>query len=433
MNSLRWLTRNLGTLLISVLLAVLVWVSATVTNDPNQRGVFSGIPLEITGKSSELVLTNNISSEVEATLNAPKSIWDQLNKNPGLIRAWIDLEDLAAGEHTLPVQIEVDASPVRIISSEPEDIEVVLEPLVEKQFSVQLSARGETPLGYQQGEAEVSPELVTITGPESAVNMVSQVVATVDVAGASQTVNTMVPVRVVDENGAEVTDVQVSPKSVNAVVPISILGGYKNVAVKLMATGQVASGYRLTSITVNPPTVTVFSSDPKLVNELPGFVETKMVDISELTADSEFNVELNLPEGISLVSEPGVLVQIDVAPIEGNLKLTLPVEVLGLSPEFAAQISPSVIDIIVFGPLPILETLTSASFRAVVDLTGLTPGTYLLTPELDLVPTEVQVEGMVPESVEVTILIAPTPTTTPRVTNTPPPLITVTPSPTRRP
>ena len=111
-------------------------------------------------------------------------------------------------------------------------------------------------------------------------------------------------------------------------------------AVKLLATGQVASGYRLTSITVNPPTVTVFSSDPKLVNQLPGFVETKPVDLNGLTDDSEFNVELDLPEGISLVSEPGVLVQIDIAPIEGNLKLTIPVEVLGLSPEFAAQISP---------------------------------------------------------------------------------------------
>ncbi len=433
MNFLKWLTRNLGTLLISVLLAVIVWISATVTDDPNQQGVFSGIPLEIIGKSSDLVLTNDVPDEVAATLNAPRSIWDQLNKNRGLIRAWIDLEDLAAGDHTLPVNIDIDLSPVRIISSEPDEIIVVLEPFIEKQFEVQLTARGEPPLGYRKGEVEVSPEEVTISGPASAVNRVSQVIALLDVDGASQTVQTTVPVRAVDGNGADVGGVQISPKGVNATVPISILGGYKNVAVKLLATGQVASGYRLTSITVNPPTVTVFSSDPKLVNELPGFVETKPVDLNGLTDDSEFNVELDLPEGISLVSEPGVLVQIDIAPIEGNLKLTIPVEVLGLSPEFAAQISPPVIDIIVFGPLPVLDGLTSASFRAVVDLTNLTTGTYLLTPELDLVPTEVQVEGMVPESVAVTIIIAPTPTATPLVTSTPRPPATVSPTPTRQP
>ena len=187
MNFLKWLTRNLGTLLISVLLAVIVWISATVTDDPNQQGVFSGIPLEIIGKSSDLVLTNDVPDEVAATLNAPRSIWDQLNKNRGSIRAWIDLEDLAAGDHTLPVNIDIDLSPVRIISSEPDEIIVVLEPFIEKQFEVQLTARGEPPLGYRKGEVEVSPEKVTISGPASAVNKVTQVIALLDVDGASQT------------------------------------------------------------------------------------------------------------------------------------------------------------------------------------------------------------------------------------------------------
>ena len=42
--------------------------------------------------------------------------------------------------------------------------------------------------------------------------------------------------------------------------------------------GYVADGYKLTNITVSPPTVTVFSSDPTLVNELPGYVEAEELE-----------------------------------------------------------------------------------------------------------------------------------------------------------
>ena len=56
-----------------------------------------------------------------------------------------------------------------------------------------------------------------------------------------------------------------------------------------------------------------------------------------------------------------------------------------------------------------LDTLTSASFRAVVDLTGLSPGAYQLAPVVDLVPEAIIIESIVPQTVEVVISEAPTP------------------------
>ena len=177
----------------------------------------------------------------------------------------------------------------------------------------------------------------------------------------------------------------------------------------------------------------MYSANPQLVNELPGFIETMPVDLSGLSDDTEFNTELNLPDGITLVSEPGVLVQIGVAAIEGSLSLTLPVEVLGLQPTLAATISPPSVDVIITGPLPILDNLTAASFRAVVDLTGLAEGKYQIEPSLDLIPEEVQIQAVLPETVEVTIAPAPTPTPTSAATRIPAaapasPAVTLTPT-----
>ncbi len=253
--------------------------------------------------------------------------------------------------------------------------------------------------------------------------------------GASQSIQTVVPVLAIDDNGLPVPEVVLTPKEVSILQPISIMGGYKNVAVKVMTTGQVASGYRLTNISVTPPTVTVYSTDPQLVNELPGYVETIPVDLTGLSDDTEFNVALNLPQGVSLVSEPSVLVQIGVAAIEGSLKLTVPVEPLGLSPTLKSIISPASVDIIVNGPLPVLDTLTPASFRAVVDLTGLPEGSYQIEPILDLIPEEVQIQALLPETVEVVIVVAPTETPTLPATSTPRAVITpnATLTPTKRP
>jgi YbbR domain-containing protein len=207
-----------------------------------------------------------------------------------------------------------------------------------------------------------------------------------------------------------------------------LLGGFKNVAVKVVTKGQVASGYRLTNISVSPPNVTLFSDNPQLINGVPGFVETMPVDLTGLKDDTELSVDLNLPEGITLVHEPDVLVQVSLAAIEGSLTLSVPVEIVGLTPEYTATISPATVDVIAAGPLNILDGLTLTSFRVVLDLTGLPVGIYQRSPVVDLTPDQVRVQTTLPETVEVVIELVPTPSPSKLKPATPTP--TPSPSPT---
>ena len=39
-NPLRWVLRNLGALVLAFVMAVIVWVSAVTSNDPNQERVY---------------------------------------------------------------------------------------------------------------------------------------------------------------------------------------------------------------------------------------------------------------------------------------------------------------------------------------------------------------------------------------------------------
>ena len=407
---LRWLADHLTALLLSFILALVVWVSAVVTADPNEQHISRAMEIEIIGQDPSLLLVQEIPTQARLTLEAPNSIWDKLNGNPALLRTWIDLSGLEAGEHDVEVKSSIAASPVRFVQIDPEQIHLTLEPLIQRTLPVQAIITGGLPVGYQRGELSIEPQQVTVSGAESQVNRVDQVRILLDISGAAESIDQRVSLEALDETGTPVTNVEITPAEVAVNLPVQLLGGFKNAAVKVVTKGQVADGYRLTSISVSPPTVTLFSDDPNLIEEIPGYVETLPVDLSNLTDDIEISTGLNLPEGVTLVREPSVLVQVAVAAIEGSLTLTVPVEAIGLTPELGAIISPVSVDVIISGPLNVLEQLSPANFRVIVDLTDLPPGVYQRQVIVDLKPDQVRVQTTLPESVEVTIGLAPTPT-----------------------
>ncbi len=412
-NIFKWLGKNLSTIILAFFLSLVVWISAVITADPNEELTFRPVTIEKIGLGSDLLIVGDIPSQVRLTLRAPKSIWDQLNKNPGLVKAWIDLSGYGPGTHTLEVKTRVDISPIRYELINPEEVEVTLERLISKEFPIDLQIFGELPVGYSKGEPTFEPEVVKVSGAESAVNQIDRVRVILDVSGAITTIERTIQVDLLDANSDLVSNITVSPKEVAVVQPIDLLGGFKNVAVKVVTTGQVANGFRLTNIAISPPTVTLFSDNPKALEGVPGFVETLPVELTGLNEYKEVNTGLNLPKGISLVRDPRVLVQISVAPIEGSITLTVPVEVIGLAPELQALISPASVDIIVAGPLNILDTLKPEDFLVVLELTGLPEGVYQRTPEIDRLPGEVRIQTILPETVEVTIeAIATNPTPT---------------------
>jgi YbbR domain-containing protein len=398
---------------LAFILAIAVWVSAVVAADPNEQHSLRPTTLETIGGAPDMVLLAPVTDQVRLTIKAPKSIWTQLNNTPSLARAWIDLTGLKPGEHTLDVKVRIGIRPTQLVQVEPASVRIILEPLVRRDIPVDLAIKGELPIGYKQDTASIQPGRITVSGPQSEVTQAERAHVEINVSGAIETIEKTLPVEILDINGAPVKGLTVSPSEVNVIQPISLLGRFKNVAVKIVTTGQAANGYRLTNISVSPPTFTVFSNNPDLINELPGFVETLPVDINNLTEDAEISVGLNLPVGITTVREPTVLVQVSVAAIEGSLTLTLPVEIVGLAPDLQAGISPETVDVIVAGPLNILDKLTPDSFRVVLDLTGLPSGIYQRTPVVEQAPDQVRVQTILPEIVEVKIEPAPTPTLTP--------------------
>jgi YbbR domain-containing protein len=409
---LDWLSKNVRTFILAFFLAVAVWVSAVTSADPDEtRSYPTPVTIEIIGQNPGMIITNSYTRQIEVVMRAPKSAWSKLLAEGNPVRAVVDISNLSSGSHLVPIQVQVSVQPVRVLSTTISSLELVIEPLLSRHMSIDINLVGTPAIGYEAQQLILSDPGVVVSGPESVVKKVKKVSASIDVTGVRQNVETEVNLQALDENNLPLDRVNIAPQSIKVTVPIIQQGGYRDLAVKVVVSGRVANGYRLTSILVNPPVVTVYSSDIALIDSLPGYVETVQLDLSGVSADIETSLALNLPEGVSLLGDQTVLVQVGISPIEGSLTLPgRPVTITGLSAGFIATFSPQTVDLYLSGPLPLLDTLIPTDILVSVDVTGLVPGTYQLTPTVTIMITGIRVESILPGTVEVIISRAtPTP------------------------
>lgn len=164
----RWVVNNYRTFLWAFALAVAVWISSVTSADPNQmRALEAPVPIEIIGQPANLVFSESILKEVEVSLRAPASVWKIIEADPQVVRAILDISSLSSGEHSLDLQIQVDARPVQIVSVTPKTISFILEPLITKPMDLDVRISGEVAIGYQVGEISLEPVSVIVSGAQS--------------------------------------------------------------------------------------------------------------------------------------------------------------------------------------------------------------------------------------------------------------------------
>ena len=412
---------NFRILLLALILGISVWVSAVTAADPNEVRIYPNpIPLEVVGADPSLVITSEIPANVEVTLRAPKSVWEELIAEENSIQATLDLSGVGAGEHTADVQIRVLYSPYQLVLVNPEPVTINLEPLATQTLHIDPSISGQPAIGYQAGEVTLSPAEVAVSGPESIVKQAARARVFVNMEGVREDIEQSNIVQILDTNNKIVRGLTITPETVQVNVPISQQGGFRDMAVKVVVTGQVAPGYHLENISVTPPVVTIFSSDPAAVNDLPGVVETEPLDLENADADISTRLALNLPENVSVVGAQTVLVNVGISPIQTSLTLrNQPITVIGLPAGLAAQIFPSTVDVIISGPLPTLDVLTPQDVIVSVDVTGLLLGHHQLEPHVEVLLDNVLVESILPGTIEVIISLPGTATVTPSPTPKP--------------
>jgi YbbR domain-containing protein len=281
-------------------------------------------------------------------------------------------------------------------------------------LSIDLSLSGQPAVGYQAGDPVLDPTEVIISGPESLVERARRARILVNLSGIRESIDQAIPVEILDEQNAPLDGITVNPESVLVNIPIGQQGGFRDVAVKVVVQGQQAAGYRLENISVFPPVVTVYASDPQLIKNISGVVETQPLDIQDAKNNISTRLGLTLPDNITIVGAQTVQVEVGISPIQTSLTLLdKQINILGLPEGMIAQISPQTVDVILSGPLPVLDALTPQEVTITVNVTGLGIGVHQLTPTVDTLVDNVLVESILPGTIEVVLSVPTTSTSTP--------------------
>ncbi|KUK97935.1 MAG: hypothetical protein XE06_0251 [Anaerolineaceae bacterium 46_22] len=405
MKQTRKLISNLPTLLTALVFAVGVWVFAVTQADPTVTQTYpQPIEIEVIGLDPSLTIVNEISQQVNLTIRAPSSVFAQLQNDHNLIDVTLDLSGLEAGVHTLTPQVNISLSPTEVVRMNPGTVFVKLDSIITEQFPIQVNMLGNPAIGFDVETPALAQDTVIISGPESVVSSVSKVITEVSIVDVSEDIQRTVDLIALDAQGNQIEELSITPSSVQVSIPVTQRPGYRTVVVKIVTSGQIESGYRLTNIFSNPPTVTIYSSNPQLVESNPGFVETTPINLNGANQDMEIRVSLNLPEGINVVGSQNITVQIGIDPIESSISFTnIPVQIVGLAAGLNATVSPENVDVFLSGPIDLLDDLSLENLVVIINLEDREPGTYTLAPEIQLENGDINVDAILPNTIEVTI------------------------------
>lgn len=404
-NSSRELISNVGLLFLSLALTVVVWSFVQQQTNAIELARVEGIPLRIEGQPPNTKLIPTPPSTVSAIIQTPRDLLPTLSTQSFQAVAKIDKSQ--PGLYRLPVEIVSGVSQVLVKSADPEAIDVELTQIIERVMPVEVhipDLEKMSPAYELVGTPSSNPGSVQVLGPEPLANSVELVRVTVSVANANTSIRENRPLIALDSDGNQVNGVTIVPEQVRVNVNIRQRVDAGEASVQASIQGTPPAGYQLRGVSVTPSSVTLRGSTDELA-QLGGTVNTVPIDISEISGDITLQVALALPSSVQALDSSGtplrtVDVTVRVSPLDGNLTLTRPAEIINASPIYTTTVDPESVDLLLSGPVPVLNQIEADPnmVRVLVDVAGIKRGQSTnVTPQL-VAPPDLKAQ-LVPPSV----------------------------------
>jgi YbbR domain-containing protein len=412
-SAFRFIRDNLGWMVGSLLLSVIVWYVASAAQNPvEQRRLPSQITVQLNTDEGMLVV-GEVETTAQVTVRAPRSVWDVLAAED--IGVVADLSKRGPGKYTVPLVATLSKARHGIVTDiQPSQITVELARRSEQLVSVNIVRMAEPPPGFVANPTPAD-SAARIVGPETLVTKVVAVQARISLQDQRTTFTRSVPLVAVDADNKEVTGVEVSPTAVNVTVEITTRSDVTELSVIPNLIGELPEGYLRRNYSWEPNSVLV-RGDRTTIGGMNGFVSTEAIDLTGKTAAFTQRVKLALPFGVTTTDPIDISVTVQIEPIIGSREFdNVPVQTQGLDPaDFQITVLPDRVNVIVSGPQIILNTLEASDISVIAPLSGLSTGKFPVTLEASVTKPGINAQDIViPNAkVEVTI-VALNPTVTP--------------------
>ena len=286
--------RNLLKKIIALIAAFFMWVFVMADQDPAIEGSYN-VPLTISNAPYEFTAICD-EKTVQVETRAPRSNFVKYDANA--FRVYANLEGLEEGDHQINPQVVMPQG-FELIETKPATIAVKLDPIIERQMSLDLITAGAVAQDAAVSEIEKSMDTVTVVGPKSFVEKVVKVYGTVNLSGNSSSFEAQIPMNAVDEKDNVVPRVRVVPSVIT--VSVNIESGLKKRIVPIVPELSVADGWELTKVTVEPAQMEIVGTESAMNSIVTLKTEPFVVQTGQRIFKS--TLQLVIPEGITVKTD----------------------------------------------------------------------------------------------------------------------------------
>lgn len=308
--------------ILSLAIAVLIWLIVRNVQDPVIVQTFYDIPVTLVNES---YLSNNMKipllidgdDTVKVRIKAEESVIKELKKEDIVAQADVTQIYMDATPKMVPVEVTCKGIADDNITVTPRNIQVDIENQTSVEKTIAVNTGDTTPdKDYEVGSLQANPEKVTISGPESIINKIDKVVAKIDVTGMKESnVELDSELKIYDKNQDELSEKQLSYLNLAGVQDnkIKIQAQFwkvqKNVKIGSEYSGSPQYGYEVDSVSVVPETLSLAGTDEALqklaVEGNTLTIPASYIDVSGKDSDFDVKVDISelLPENMKLARD----------------------------------------------------------------------------------------------------------------------------------
>lgn len=299
MIRLKW--SNNSMMLLSLLLAILLWVYVNNVQNPL--------------KEQEFRVTVDTRGELPQGLSItglPKTIAVRVQGKNGQLstvraadfQAVVDISDIEEGSNTRTIQVTAPSG-LQVLQVNPNRVDIKAERVIEKQVSLKVVVKGQAQSGYTVLEPVVHPTTILVRGSARVLKELKTLELSIDISGARENVEQtlMVPLP------AGLTS---SPDRVKVLVPVTQALPSKVLPVIPHYIGTPGEQKQVVRAIVQPSTVVVYAPVEVLKNL--DSVSTEAIRVDGISENILKEARLLLPEGVVDIIPGKVEVAIQVKP-----------------------------------------------------------------------------------------------------------------------
>ena len=372
-------------ILLAMLISVFLWLYVVTVVDPNDTKVVYSVPVTYENMTSltdnNLVMTSGQNATVTLKFYGRRSDLNNLTSESLTVTA--DVSRIKSeGEqnlrYTVTLPDSVSDNNVQLTERTPSRLTVDVERAVEKQVNVEVDISNEVADGYVADlEAmKISPETITVFGPEAEVSRIDSARVSLDVGGVTEPVDTSSPYQLVDSDGnaVDTTNFRCSADAVDVMLTVE---KYKEIPLTLELKAGGGAKEENVTVTLSPAYITI--SGPGAIVDAMDSLSIGTLDLASMTEMTETKTyDITLPDNVTNVSGQNQVTARIV--LNGLSAKTLEVENFSVSHKpdgLNVTIVTTTLEITIRGPSDEIEAISAKDLTVQGDLSDFSQaGTY---------------------------------------------------------